>query len=344
MTPLLLPTTVVGSYPQPDWLVDRDMLMSITPPRVRLSKVWRFEGKLLEQAQDDATRLAVHDMEEAGVDIVSDGEIRRESYFNLFATNLSGIDLDEPGYMPDRTGARIPVPRVVGPIRRLRPVQVRDAEFLRSVTRHPIKMTVPGPFTMSQLAVDEHYGDEEALIMAYADAVNAELKDLKAAGCDFVQIDEPYLQAKPEKARKHGIAGINRALADISGPTIVHMCFGYAYVVKDKPSGYSFLPELDNCCSTQVSIEAAQPKLDPEATEGLPSKTVMLGVLDLGDPRVETPETVATRIRGALKHVPPERLVIAPDCGMKYLPRQTAFDKLKAMVAGAAIVRREIAA
>lgn len=344
MTPLLLPTTVVGSYPQPDWLVDRDMLMSTTPPRVRLSKVWRFEGELLEQAQDDATRLAVLDMEEAGVDIVSDGEIRRESYFNLFATNLSGIDLDEPGYMPDRTGARIPVPRVIGPVRRLRPVQLRDAQFLRSITRRPIKMTVPGPFTMSQLAIDEHYGDEEALIMAYADAVNAELKDLKAAGCDFVQIDEPYLQAKPEKARKHGIAAINRALAGVPGPTIVHMCFGYAYVVKDKPSGYSFLPELDNCCSTQVSIEAAQPKLDPEATEGLPSKTVMLGVLDLGDPAVETPETVATRIRAALRHVPPERLVIAPDCGMKYLPRQTAFGKLKAMAAGAAIVRSEIAA
>ena len=338
----ILPTTVVGSYPQPDWLVDRDMLMSITPPRVRLSKVWRFEGKLLEQAQDDATRLAVQDMEEAGLDVVSDGEIRRESYFNLFATALSGIDLDEPGFMPDRTGAKIPVPRVVGPIKRLRPVQVRDAEFLRSITRRPIKMTVPGPFTMSQLAIDEHYRDEETLVMAYAEAVNAELKDLKAAGCDVVQIDEPYLQAKPEKARKYGVAGINRALAGIPAPTIVHMCFGYAYAVKDKPSGYSFLPELDKCCSTQVSIEAAQPKLDPKAIEGLPSKTVMLGVLDLGDESIETAEIVAARIRAALAHVPAERLVIAPDCGMKYLPRATALGKLNAMVAGAEIVRKEI--
>ncbi len=338
----ILPTTVVGSYPQPDWLVDRDMLMSITPPRVRLSKVWRFEGKILEQAQDDATRLAVADMEEAGLDIVSDGEVRRESYFNLFATALSGIDLDQPGEMVDRTGATIPVPRVIGPIRRLRPVQVRDVEFLRSITKRTIKMTVPGPFTMSQLAIDEHYRDEEALVMAYADAVNAELKDLKSAGCDVVQIDEPYLQARPEKARKYGVAGINQALEGISGPTIVHMCFGYAYAVKEKPSGYSFLPELDQCCASQVSIEAAQPRLDAEAIEGLPSKTVMLGVLDLGNPAIETAETVARRIRAALLHVPPERLVIAPDCGMKYLPRATAFGKLKAMVEGAQIVRRAL--
>jgi 5-methyltetrahydropteroyltriglutamate--homocysteine methyltransferase len=338
----LLPTTVVGSYPQPDWLVDRDMLMSITPPRVRLAKVWRFEGKLLEEAQDDATRLAVHDMEEAGVDIVSDGEIRRESYFNLFATALSGIDLDRPGAMPDRTGAMVPVPRVVGPLRRLRPVQLRDFLFLRSITDRPIKVTVPGPFTMSQLAIDEHYGDEEALIMAYADAVNAELGDLKRAGCDMVQIDEPYLQAKPEKAKKLGVAAIDRALAGIERPTIVHMCFGYAYAVKEKPSGYSFLSELDRCCSTQVSIEAAQPRLDVNALEALPSKIVMLGVLDLGDPEIETPDVVADRIRNALNHVPAERLVIAPDCGMKYLPRAAALGKLKAMVRGTAAVREEL--
>jgi 5-methyltetrahydropteroyltriglutamate--homocysteine methyltransferase len=281
-------------------------------------------------------------METAGLDIVSDGEIRRESYFNHFATALSGIDLDNPGTLPDRTGVNIPVPRVIGPVKRLRPVQLRDAEFLKSITSLPIKMTVPGPFTMSQLAVDEHYGDEEALIMAYADAVNAELKDLKKAGCDVVQIDEPYLQAKPEKARKYGVPGINRALAGVEGPTIVHMCFGYAYAVKAKPSGYSFLPELDKCCSAQISIEAAQPRLDLKAIEGLPSKMVMLGVLDLGDPAVETPETVAGRIRSALEHVPAERLVVAPDCGMKYLPRKTAFAKLRAMVEAARTVRSSL--
>jgi 5-methyltetrahydropteroyltriglutamate--homocysteine methyltransferase len=231
---------------------------------------------------------------------------------------------------------------VVGPVKRLRPVQLGDYKFLRSITKRPVKMTVPGPFTMSQLAIDEHYKDEQALIMAYADAVNAELKDLKRAGCDVVQIDEPYLQAKPEKARKYGVAGINRALAGVEGTTIVHMCFGYAYAVKDKPSGYSFLPELDRCCSTQVSLEAAQPKLDMQALAGLPSKTIMLGVLDLGDPAVETAEAVATRIRLALKHVPASRLVIAPDCGMKYLPRATAHGKLKAMVAGVATVRKEL--
>jgi len=338
----LLPTTVVGSYPQPGWLVDHEMMMAITPPRVRMARVWRFEGDRLKEAQDDATRLAVHDMEEAGLDVVTDGEIRRESYFNLFATALSGIDLDQPGAMPDRTGAMVPVPRVVGPIRRLRPVQLDDYRFLRSITDRKIKMTVPGPFTMSQLAIDEYYHDEQALIAAYADAVNAELRDLKAAGCDIVQIDEPYLQAKPDKARKYGVDGINRALAGIEAPTIVHMCFGYAYAVKDKPTGYSFLPELDRCCSTQVSLEAAQPKLDPDSLSGLPSKTIMLGVLDLGDPAIETPEIVAARIRKALGSVEASRLVIAPDCGMKYLPRATAFGKLKSMVAGAAIVREEL--
>jgi 5-methyltetrahydropteroyltriglutamate--homocysteine methyltransferase len=339
----LLPTTVVGSYPQPPWLVDHEKLLSVTPPRVRLAEVWRIGGELQETAQDDATRLAIRDMEAAGLDIISDGEIRRESYFNRFATALSGIDLDTPGYLPDRTGAKIPVPRVTGPIRRLRPVQVRDTEFLRAETGKPIKMTVPGPFTMSQLAVNEYYADEASLIMAYAEAVNAELKDIKAAGADVVQIDEPYLQAKPEKAAAYGVAGIDRALAGIEGPTVVHMCFGYAYAVKNKPSGYSFLPELDRCCAAQISIEAAQPKLDPAVLENLPSKSILLGTLDLGDSAVESAETVAGRIRAALEHVPPERLIIAPDCGMKYLARETALGKLKAMVAGAAILRREIA-
>ncbi len=338
----LLPTTVVGSYPQPPWLVDHEMMMANTPPRVRMAKVWRFEGERLKEAQDDATRLAVRDMEEAGLDIVSDGEVRRESYFNLFATALSGIDLDQPGEMPDRAGAMIPVPRVVGPIKRLRPVQLDDYRFLRSITDRPVKMTVPGPFTMSQLAIDEYYRDERSLILAYADAVNAELKDLKAAGCDVVQIDEPYLQAKPEKAKKYGIEGINLALAGVAAPTIVHMCFGYAYAVKDKPSGYSFLPELDRCCSNQISLEAAQPKLDMRALNGLPSKTIMLGVLDLGDSAIESPQVIASRIRRALEIIPPERLILAPDCGMKYLPRATALGKLKAMTAGAAIIRKEL--
>jgi 5-methyltetrahydropteroyltriglutamate--homocysteine methyltransferase len=338
----LLPTTVVGSYPQPDWLVDRDLLMSVTPPRVRLDRVWRVESAMLEGAQDDATRLAILDMETAGIDIVSDGEIRRESYFNRFATALDGIDLDNPGMLPDRTGTPIPVPRVVGPIRRRGAVQVRDTQFLRRHAAGPIKMTVPGPFTMTQLAINEHYPDARSLALAYAEAVNAELKDIKAAGADFVQIDEPYLQAKPDAARAFGLEAIDRAFDGIEGPTIVHMCFGYAYAVKAKPSGYSFLPELDRCCAGQVSIEAAQPKLDPATILGLPSKAVMLGVLDLGSDAIETRQTVADRIRTALAHVSPDRLVIAPDCGMKYLPRDVAFAKLRAMVRGTRLVRREL--
>jgi 5-methyltetrahydropteroyltriglutamate--homocysteine methyltransferase len=338
----LLPTTVVGSYPQPDWLIDREMLTTHGPPRVRMREIWRVAEPFLEQAQDDATRLAISDMEEAGLDIVSDGEIRRESYFNRFATALSGVDVDEPGTVLGRTGKPIQVPRVTGPIRRLRPVEVRDVEFLRRHTKLPIKITMPGPFTMTQLAKNEFYGDDRALCLAYADAVNLEARDLKAAGVDYIQLDEPYLQAHPEKARSYGVEAIDRALHGVAGPTIIHMCFGYAYVVQDKPSGYSFLPELDKCCAAQVSIEAAQPHLDLAILAALPTKSMMVGVIDLGDSAVETADVVAGRIRTALGHIAPERLVVAPDCGMKYLTRDVAFAKLQAMVEGTRQIRKTL--
>ena len=342
MSETLLPTTIVGSYPQPDWLIDRAMLTSHGPPRVRMREIWRVPEPFLEAAQDDATRLAVLDMEAAGVDIVTDGEIRRESYFNRFATALSGVDIDTPGVVPGRTGKPTLVPRVVGPVKRLRPVEVRDVAFLRRVTRRPIKITLPGPFTMTKMAKNEFYADERALAIAYAEVVNEELRDLKAAGADYVQLDDPHLQAHPEAARDYGVEALDRALHGIPGPTIVHMCFGYAYVVKEKPSGYSFLPELAQCCAAQISIEAAQPRLDLAVLEQLPAKTMMVGVIDLGDDTVETPRTVASRIRDALEHLPPERLVVAPDCGMKYLTREVAFGKLVAMVEGAKMVRAEL--
>ncbi len=342
MNDRLLPTTLVGSYPQPDWLVDKAILLSSGPPRVRMRQVWRVPDELLEEAQDDATLAALHDQERAGIDIVSDGEIRRESYFNHFANALEGIDLETPGTVPSRTGKPTSVPRVVGPIRRTRPVQVRDVEFLRAHTDRPIKVTIPGAFTMAKLALDEHYRDAQELIMAYAGVLNEEVRDLKAAGADVIQIDEPYMQANPAEAARYGIAAIDRALDGIAGPTVVHLCFGYAYVVRDKPSGYSFLPELDGCRATAISIEAAEPRLDPAILDRLPSKQVLFGVIDLGSHQIETPETVAERLRGALRHITPERLVVAPDCGMKYLPRAVAFGKLKAMVAGAEIVRREL--
>lgn len=338
----ILPTTLVGSYPQPSWLVDKETLLSESPPRVRLEKAWRVPRELLEEAQDDATLTALHDQERAGIDIVSDGEERRESYFNRFANALEGIDIDEPGMVANRRGKLTPVPRVVGPIRRKSPVQVRDVEFMRAHTDRKIKITIPGAFTMAKLALDEHYNDKQALINAYADAVNAELKDMKAAGADVVQIDEPYMQANPEEAEEFGVAAIDRALDGIEGPTIVHLCFGYAYVVKDKPEGYSFLPQLDACSATAISIEAAQPNLDPAILARLPSKSVLFGVLDLGDQTVETPELIAERLRGALKYISPDRLIAAPDCGMKYLPRDVAYGKLKSMVEGAATVRAEI--
>jgi 5-methyltetrahydropteroyltriglutamate--homocysteine methyltransferase len=292
----------------------------------------------LEEAQDDATRIAVSDMERAGVDVITDGEMRRESYSNRFATALQGVDLDKPGLALDRTGHENPVPRVVGPIRRARPVEVRDVEFLRAITDRPIKITVPGPFTMTQQAQDEYFGDERSLALAYAEAVNEELRDLKAAGADVVQIDEPYLQARPDRARAYAVEAIDRALEGIEGGTVLHTCFGYAHIVKDKPEGYPFLRELNECRATHLSLEAAQPNLDPELLRDVPGKTIVLGVLDLGSSDVETPETVASRIRAALAVVPQERLVVAPDCGMKYLPRERAFRKLRAMVAGARLV------
>ncbi len=333
-----LVTTVVGSYPQPDWLIDRERLGDRLPPRVRARELWRVPEPLLEAAQDDATRLAVQDMERAGVDVITDGEMRRESYSNRFATALDGVDLDEPGVALDRTGHENPVPRVVGPIRRREPVEVRDVQFLRSITDRRIKITVPGPFTMTHQAQDDHYGDERSLALAYADAVNAELRDLKAAGADVVQIDEPYLQARPEPAREYAVEAVDRALDGIEGDTVLHTCFGYAHIVHDRPSGYPFLRELNECAASHLSLEAAQPDLEPEVLRELPDKVIVLGVLDLGSDEAETPEVVAGRIRRALEVLPPERLVVAPDCGMKYLPRELAFRKLEAMVEGARLV------
>ena len=335
-------TTVVGSYPQPDWLVDRENLRSRPVPRVRARDIWRVEERFLAQAQDDATLLALRDMEVAGIDIVTDGEIRRESYSNLFATPLDGFDVDNPGVTLGRTGRPTPVPRVVGPVRRARPVQVRDVEFLRRNTDRLIKITLPGPFTITQQAQNDYYPDDTRLAMDVAVAVNEEIKELKAAGADVIQLDEPWLQARPEQARRYAGAAINRALEGVEGPTALHTCFGYAHAVKNRLSGYLFMAELTECVVQQISIEAAQPRLDLALLEQIPTKTIILGVIDLDDPIVETPEAVAARIRSALRFVPPERLIAAPDCGMKYLPRDVAFGKLKALVAGAALVRAEL--
>jgi 5-methyltetrahydropteroyltriglutamate--homocysteine methyltransferase len=335
-------TTVVGSYPQPDWLIDRGRLGDRLPPRVRARELWRVPEPLLEEAQDDATRLAVQDMEQAGVDVITDGEMRRESYSNRFATALDGVDLDDPGVALDRTGHETPVPRVIGPIRRTRPVETRDVEFLRSITDHRIKITVPGPFTMTHQAQNDHYPDERSLALAYAEAVNEELRDLKAAGADVVQIDEPYLQARPEPAREYAVEAINRSLDGIDGETVLHTCFGYAHIVKERLTGYPFLRELNECAATHLSLEAAQPDLDPAVLRELPDKTIVLGVLDLGSSEAETPQLVADRLRKALEVVPPKRLIAAPDCGMKYLPRELAFRKLQAMVAGTRLVGEDL--
>ncbi|MBV9054410.1 MAG: 5-methyltetrahydropteroyltriglutamate--homocysteine methyltransferase [Hyphomicrobiales bacterium] len=343
MTARLLATTVVGSYPQPEWLVDRELLRSRLVPRLAAPEIWRVPEPFLEQAKNDATLLALRDMEEAGIDIISDGEIRRESYSNHFALALDGIDAENPAEVIGRTGARTLVPRVVGPIRRSRPIEIADARFLARNTKHATKVTLPGPFTLSQQAMNQHYGDEAEVALAYAAAVNAEARELEQVGIDVIQLDEPWLQARPEAAARFAVPAINRALEGLEGETVVHLCFGYAEIVRDKPSGYSFLPQLSDCIADAISIEAAQPKLDLGVLRELGDKRVLLGVLDLGSPEVESAEEVASRIRQGLKFLAPQRLTPAPDCGMKYLTRATALGKLKALAEGAALVRHELA-
>jgi 5-methyltetrahydropteroyltriglutamate--homocysteine methyltransferase len=337
-----LPTSLVGSYAQPDWLIDRARLAGRFPPRVRARELWRVPPEWLEEAQDDATILAIRDQERAGLDIITDGEMRRESYSNRFATALEGVDIDNPGMALDRSGHPNPVPRVVGEIRRKHPVQLRDLEVLKANTDRALKMTVPGPFTMSQQAQNDFYDSEESMTLGYAAAVNEEIKDLHAAGADVVQIDEPYMQARPEKARAFGLAAIDRALDGVIGTTALHICFGYAAIIHERPPGYSFLPELAAASVDQISIETAQSNLDTSVLERLPGKTIILGVLDLSGTEVESADTVAQRIRRALPHVPADRIVVAPDCGLKYLPRDAAFGKMRAMVEGAALVRTEL--
>jgi 5-methyltetrahydropteroyltriglutamate--homocysteine methyltransferase len=338
---MLFPTTLVGSYPQPDWLIDREKLAGRFPPRIRMRELWRVAEPYLEQAQDDATVLAIQAQEDAGLDIITDGEIRRESYSNRFATALAGVDLDHPGTALDRSGHPNPVPRVVGKVRRLRPVQIGDLGFLKRHTRRTVKVTVPGPFTMSQQAQNDFYSSEAELALDYAAAVNEEIHDLFAAGADIVQLDEPYMQARPEKAREFGLRALNRALDGVSGRTAVHICFGYPAIIHQRPSGYSFLPELAACACQQISVETAQSHLHCEVLSRLGGKQIMVGAIDLSDMTVETAETVAQRVRRALKYVSPENVIIAPDCGMKYLPREVAFGKMRAMAEAAKILRQE---
>jgi 5-methyltetrahydropteroyltriglutamate--homocysteine methyltransferase len=340
---MLFPTSLVGSYPQPDWLIDRERLAHRFPPRVRALELWRVEPAYLGQAQQDAALLAIRAQEDAGLDIITDGEMCRESYSNRFATALDGVDIDNPGTALDRSGHPNPVPRITGPIRRRHPVEVDDLKFLRAHTDRTVKITLPGPFTMSQQAQNDYYPSREAAAFGYAEAVNEEVRDLFEAGADIVQLDEPYLQARPEEARSYGVAVLNRALDGITGTTAVHVCFGYAAIIHDRPEGYSFLPELAAAQCDQVSIETAQSGLDCSVLAGLDGKTIILGVLNLNDATVETPGQIAGRVRRALPYVPAERLVLAPDCGMKYLPRDAAYGKLAAMAQAAELLRAEAA-
>ena len=339
----LFPCTIVGSYPQPDWLIDRESLSKQFPPRTRAKQLWRIPEAYLAEAQDDATRLAILDQERAGLDIVTDGEIRRESYSNHFATALDGVDLDNPGRALDRSGEPVYVPRIVGPIRRRHAVGVRDLEFLKANTDRAVKFTVPGPFTMTQQAQNDHYASEREAALDYAAAVNEEIRDLFAAGADYVQLDEPYMQARPEKAREYGIEALNRALDGVDGKTCIHICFGYAALIHERPTGYSFLPELANACCSQVSIETGQSNLDCAVLETLPGKDILVGVIDLSSNEVESVDTIEARVRRALEHVPPEHVILATDCGMKYLSREAAMGKLTNMVEAAKRLRAEYA-
>ena len=340
---MLFPTTLVGSYPQPEWLIDRQKLAGRFPPRTRAKELWRIPAEYLEEAKNDATLIAIRAQENAGIDIITDGEIRRESYSNRFATALSGVDIDNPGTALDRSGHPNPVPRIVGPVKRMHPVEVDDLKFLRAHTTRKVKITVPGPFTMSEQAQNDYYTTAEEASLAYAAAVNEEIRDLFAAGADVVQIDEPYMQARPERARQYGLKALNRALEGITGETAVHICFGYAAVIHARPSGYSFLPEMHGCSCKQISLETAQSNLDCSVFTQLDNKKIMVGCIDLSDMGIETPATVVARIKRALPHVKKENVILAPDCGMKYLPRDVADGKLRAMVEGAKLLRQEFA-
>ena len=338
---MLFPTTIVGSYPQPDWLIDRVKLAGRFPPRVRAKELWRVAEPHLQQAMDDATVLAIKAQEDAGLDIITDGEIRRESYSNRIATALEGVDIDNPGTALDRSGHPNPVPRIVGKIKRTRAIEVEDLLFLKKHTTRQVKITVPGPFTMLQQAQNDFYASEEEAAMDYAVAMNEEIKDLFAHGADVVQVDEPYLQARPEKARQYGIRALNRALEGVTGKTAVHICFGYAAIIHARPNGYNFLPELASCSCQQISIETAQSNLDCSVLQSLPGKQIMVGCLNLEDPTIESPVVVASRIKRALQYIKPEQVILAPDCGMKYLPREVADGKLRAMTEAAKILRAE---
>ncbi len=342
MAQKLFPCTIVGSYVQPEWLIDRKKLAGQYPPRTRMKELWRVEPEFLQAAQNDAVELAVRDQERAGLDIVTDGEVRRESYSNHFANALEGIDIDHPGEALDRSGTPVPVPRVAGPIKRTGPVCVEDVKFLRSITDRKIKITVPGPFTASQQAQDDFYDKPRDAALAYADAINAEMKDLFEAGADIVQMDEPYMQARSDAARDYGVEAVNRALDGVEGTTCLHICFGYAKLIHDRPEGYSFLPELANTDIDQISIETGQSKLDCKVLESLPTKEILLGVLDLSTNEVETRDELADRVRRALPHIDKERVFLAPDCGFKYMKRSSAFGKLKSMCEAAEILRDEL--
>jgi 5-methyltetrahydropteroyltriglutamate--homocysteine methyltransferase len=340
----LLPTTVIGSWPQPEWLVDRSLLTAKGVPRVRAGDVWRVAPEHRDEAVRAATLTAIRDQEEAGIDVITDGEIGRESYFNHFATALGGVDQARHGQAVNRGGGLSDVPLVNGPIRREQPIELEAARFLRANTQRTTKVTVPGPFTLSQLAQDEYYPDQRQLALAYAAAVNEELVDLAAAGIDVLQLDEPYLQANADGARQFALEAIAAAVEGVSVTTVLHTCYGYAVYFKEKTGGYPFLAELADAPVDQIAIEAAQPRLSLDVLDQLPDTTIVLGVLDLATSEPETAEVVAGRLRAALAHVGADRLVAAPDCGMKFLDRSVAMAKCRAMVEGAALVRAELAA
>lgn len=337
-----LRTTVIGSYPQPSWLVDHDVLKAKVVPRVRAHDIWRINGEFLEEAQNDATLIAIRDQELAGVECITDGEMRRESYSNRFATSLSGIDTSDP-FIRKVEGYDIPMPRIIGPVRRNGPVEVDDLLFLKAHTDRLTKVTLPGPFTLSKQARDDYYGDPEAAATAYAEAINEEMRDLEASGADVIQLDEPWLRQDPNGANRYGVKVINRAVEGINVTTAIHLCFGYGFIVSPaKPKAYTFLEQLADCNVEQISVEAAQPHLDLSVFSALAKKTIVFGVVDLSNNEVESLSVLTNRIRRALPFISPERLIVAPDCGMKYLTRDSAFHKLRLMVEAAAIVRREV--
>jgi 5-methyltetrahydropteroyltriglutamate--homocysteine methyltransferase len=338
----LLPTTIAGSLPKPAWLATPEVLWA----------PWRLAGEQLAEGKRDAVLLALRDQEAAGIDIVGDGEQSRQHFVHGFLAGIEGVDMTRRRRIPIRAGRyEADCPTVTGPIRRPAPVHAEEARFARAHTAHRLKFTLPGPMTIVDTVADEHDGDRVRLAMAFARVLNEEARELAALGVDVVQIDEPAFNVYMDEVRDWGIAALERAVDGVACTTAVHVCYGYGIEANiawkrslgDEWRQYELtFPHLARSRIDQVSLECANSRVPMSLLSLLDGKDVLAGCIDVASTHVETPEEVAGVIREALRHVAPERLQPCTNCGMAPLPREVARAKLRALAAGAALVREEL--